>query len=119
MTGTSSDRGRAGGYALAASATAITWSVIVALHRASLVEPDLPLLAGVLAEANAYLGGDSGISHLAAAAGTPSVILYPQATQARWAPWSRRAIALPADDDPTAAAWAALQLCVRLRGRAA
>ena len=88
-------------------------------NRASLVEPDLPLLAGVLAQASAYLGGDSGISHLAAAAGTPSVILYPEATRARWAPWSSRAIALPADDDPTAAARAALQLCVRLRGRAA
>jgi ADP-heptose:LPS heptosyltransferase len=87
--------------------------------RASLVDPDLPLLTGVLAEASAYLGGDSGISHLAAAAGTPSVILYPEATRARWTPWNRRAVALPADDDPTAAARAALQLCVRLRGRAA
>jgi len=88
-------------------------------NRASLVEPDLPLLAGVFAQASAYLGGDSGISHLATAAGTPAVILYPEATRARWAPWSSRAIALPADDDPTAAARAALQLCLRLRGRAA
>ena len=91
----------------------------VAPDRASLVEPDLPLLAGVLAEASAYLGGDSGISHLAAAVGVPAVILFPESTRARWAPWSARAIALPAEDEPTAAARAALQLCVRLRGRAA
>jgi lipopolysaccharide heptosyltransferase III len=91
----------------------------VAPDRASLVEPDLPLLVGVFAGASAYLGGDSGVSHLAAAAGTPSVILYPEATRAGWAPWSPRAIALPADDDATAAARAALQLSVRLRGRAA
>jgi len=87
--------------------------------RARLVEPDLPLLAGVLAEAGAYLGGDSGVSHLAAAAGTPAVILFPDATRARWAPWGRRAIALPADDHTAAAAWAAVELSVRLRDRAA
>ena len=34
-----------------------------------LVEPPLPVLAGVLAIARAYLGGDSGVSHLAAAVG--------------------------------------------------
>jgi len=91
----------------------------VARDRASLIEPDLPLLAGVLAEASAYLGGDSGTSHLAAAVGVPAVILYPEATRARWAPWSARAIGLPAEDEPTAAARAALQLCIRLRDRAA
>ena len=87
--------------------------------RVRLVEPDLPLLAGVLAGAGAYLGGDSGISHLAAAVGTPAVILFPDATRTQWAPWSRRALALPADDDAAAAARAAVELSVRLRDRAA
>jgi ADP-heptose:LPS heptosyltransferase len=59
-----------------------------------LVEPDLPLLAGVLARAAAYLGGDSGVSHLAAAVGAPAVILFPAATRERWAPWSPTATAL-------------------------
>lgn len=53
-----------------------------------LVEPELPALAVTLAGARAYLGGDSGISHLAAAVGAPSVILFPPAHLPRWIPWS-------------------------------
>jgi heptosyltransferase III len=53
-----------------------------------LVEPELPELAAVLAGARVYLGGDSGISHLAATVGAPSVILFPPATRRRWGPWS-------------------------------
>ena len=56
-----------------------------------LVEPSLAVLAGVLAIARAYLGGDSGVSHLAAAVGAPAVMLFPAATLAAWAPWSRSA----------------------------
>jgi len=54
----------------------------------TLVSPPLPVLAGVLSMAQAYLGGDSGVSHLAAAVGAPAVILFPAATRRRWAPWS-------------------------------
>jgi ADP-heptose:LPS heptosyltransferase len=53
-----------------------------------LVEPELPALAVVLGRARAYLGGDSGISHLAAAVGAPSVIVFPPAHLPRWTPWS-------------------------------
>jgi hypothetical protein len=53
-----------------------------------LVEPELPALAVALAGSRAYLGGDSGISHLAAAVGAPSVILFPPAHLPRWTPWS-------------------------------
>lgn len=53
-----------------------------------LVEPDLPALAAALAGARAYLGGDSGVSHLAAAMGAPGVILFPPAHLPRWTPWS-------------------------------
>jgi heptosyltransferase-3 len=59
---------------------------------AVLREPDLPRLAAVLGAAAAYLGGDSGVSHLAAAVGVPSVILFPPATFRRWTPWSPTAI---------------------------
>ena len=44
------------------------------------MSPPLPVLAGVLSMAQAYLGGDSGVSHLAAAVGAPAVILFPAAT---------------------------------------
>ncbi len=59
-----------------------------------LIEPPLHLLAGILQEASAYLGGDSGVSHLAAAVGAPAVILFPPATRERWAPWSPTAFPL-------------------------
>jgi glycosyl transferase family 9 (putative heptosyltransferase) len=58
------------------------------------LEPPLSLLAGVLREAGAYLGADSGVSHLAAAAGAPAVILFAPATRDRWAPWSPTALPL-------------------------
>lgn len=70
-----------------------------------LVEPDLPTLAAVLAAARAYLGGDSGVSHLAAAMGAPSVILFPPATRRRWAPWSPTAVPLTMTDAPEEVAW--------------
>lgn len=74
-----------------------------AAGRARLIAPELEPLAAVLAGARAYLGGDSGISQLAAAAGAAAVILYPEATFARWAPWGPRARALRASDTADAA----------------
>ena len=61
---------------------------LLAGHATALIEPELPRLAAVLGTARAYLGGDSGVSHLAAAVGAPSVILFPPATRRRWQPWS-------------------------------
>ena len=61
---------------------------LLAGHGSALIEPELPKLAAVLGTARAYLGGDSGVSHLAAAVGAPSVILFPPATRRRWQPWS-------------------------------
>ena len=52
----------------------------------------LPLvdLAGALAQATAYVGNDSGVSHLAATVGRPSVILFGEQRIA-WRPWSASA----------------------------
>ncbi len=61
---------------------------ILDVRTLRLVEPELPLLAAVLGRAAAFLGGDSGVSHLAAAVGAPAVILFPARTRERWAPWS-------------------------------
>ena len=58
----------------------------------ALLEPELPRLAAVLGGARAYLGGDSGVSHLAATVGAPSVVLFPPTTRRRWAPWSPTAV---------------------------
>jgi ADP-heptose:LPS heptosyltransferase len=55
-----------------------------------LVEPPLPLLAGALGHAAIYVGNDSGISHLAAAVGVPSVVLFTEAALG-WRPWASTA----------------------------
>ncbi len=49
---------------------------------------DLPLveLAGALAAASLYVGNDSGVSHLAAAAGCPTVAVFGPTDPATWAP---------------------------------
>ncbi len=51
-----------------------------------LTNPSLPVLAGALAQATVYLGNDSGVSHLAAALGVPSLILF-DARHLAWRPW--------------------------------
>ena len=49
--------------------------------------PALPTLAGALHLAAAFVGNDSGVSHLAASVGTPAVILFAEANLA-WRPWA-------------------------------
>ena len=46
----------------------------------------LPALAAELAGAGLYLGHDTGISHLAAAAGAPSLLLFGPTDPGQWAP---------------------------------
>jgi len=72
---------------------------LLASHATALIEPELPQLAVVLGTARAYLGGDSGVSHLAAAVGAPSVILFPPATRRRWQPWSPTARSIEMTDE--------------------
>jgi ADP-heptose:LPS heptosyltransferase len=52
---------------------------------------NLPLktVAGVLQRCDAYLGNDSGVSHLAAALGVPSVVLFGPTLPENWAPSGR------------------------------
>ena len=50
---------------------------------------DLYELAGWLATAHAYIGNDSGITHLAAAVGTPVVALFGPTDPRMWAPRGR------------------------------
>ena len=64
------------------------------------MEPELPALAAALASARAYLGGDSGVSHLAAAVGAPSVILLPPARLPCWTPRSPTARPIAASGGP-------------------
>ncbi len=52
----------------------------------TLTDLSLEQLGGVLASAGAYVGNDSGPSHLAAALGTPTVALFGPTNPAVWAP---------------------------------
>ena len=46
----------------------------------------LPLLAGVLSRMELFLGHDSGVTHLSALLGVPTVALFGSTSPARWAP---------------------------------
>jgi hypothetical protein len=60
----------------------------------------LPLrhLGALLARAGAYVGNDSGVSHLAAAWGAPTVALFGPTDPAVWSPVGARVVALRAED---------------------
>jgi len=51
--------------------------------------PAFATLAGVLADAGAYVGNDSGVSHLAAAVGAPTLALFGPTNPAHFAPLGR------------------------------
>ncbi|MBM3852197.1 MAG: glycosyltransferase family 9 protein [Verrucomicrobia bacterium] len=53
---------------------------------ARLINPTLPALAHHLARSRVFLGHDSGISHLAAACGTPCLLLFGPTDPSIWAP---------------------------------
>lgn len=59
----------------------------------TLTNPPLPVLAGALVHARAFVGNDSGISHLAAAVGAPSLVLFTSGMRA-WEPWAATATSL-------------------------
>lgn len=60
----------------------------------------LPVLAAVFSRCTLYLGNDSGISHLAAAAGAPCVLVFGPTDPAVWAPRNPgvRVVAAPGGD---------------------
>ncbi len=63
-----------------------------------------PLLAAAwLARADLYIGNDSGLTHLAAAAGAPTLALFGPGLPARYRPWGPCATYLIAHDDPNRA----------------
>lgn len=59
----------------------------------------LPHLGAVLAKCDLFLGHDSGISHLAAAAGVPCVLLFGPTDPAFWAPANPRVKVLRAPEE--------------------
>jgi heptosyltransferase-3 len=48
----------------------------------------LPEVTALAARSRLFVGNDSGIAHIAAAAGTPSVVVFGSSNVAHWRPWS-------------------------------
>jgi ADP-heptose:LPS heptosyltransferase len=55
-------------------------------------QPPLLGLAGLLASSRLYLGNDSGVTHLAAACGTPVVAIFKKAFELQWSPYGQTSI---------------------------
>jgi ADP-heptose:LPS heptosyltransferase len=72
--------------------------------------PDLSLreLAALAATARGWVGNDSGPTHLAAAAGTPTVALFGPTDPAVWAPLGPRVTVLAGAGPGAADPWAGL-----------
>ena len=68
-----------------------------------LTDPPLPLLAGALSHATAWLGNDSGPSHLAAGLGVPTLVLF-TAPNLPWSSWSAAARPLVVETETLRAA---------------
>lgn len=71
----------------------------------ALLRPSIDALAHELASVAVYLGNDSGVSHLAAAIGTPSVLVFGPTAPEVWAPASRWVTAVRGDPAVDPASW--------------
>jgi ADP-heptose:LPS heptosyltransferase len=71
---------------------------VVPAPRGAVVASELPLriLGAVLARAGLYVGNDSGVSHLAAAAGAPTLALFGPTAPEIWSPLGPRVLTLRA-----------------------
>jgi heptosyltransferase-3 len=58
---------------------------------------DWAQLTGLLGKARVYIGPDTSVTHLAAAAGCPTVALYGPTDPRLWAPWPARGLDQPWD----------------------
>ncbi len=68
----------------------------------------LPVLASVVSRAWAYVGNDSGVSHLSAAAGSPTVALFGPTSPAIWAPRGPKVHIMSLESNP-ADVWQAIR----------
>jgi predicted lipopolysaccharide heptosyltransferase III len=52
------------------------------------LELSLPEVTALAARSKLFIGNDSGIAHIAAAVGTPSVVVFGSSNTAHWRPWN-------------------------------
>jgi heptosyltransferase-3 len=60
----------------------------------------LPEVTALAARSRIFVGNDSGIAHIAAAVGTPSVVIFGSSNIAAWRPWNRAVAQVVAEELP-------------------
>ena len=60
----------------------------------------LPEVSALASRAQLFVGNDSGIAHIAAAVGTPSVVIFGSSNIAHWRPWHRAAAEVVVEEMP-------------------
>ena len=60
----------------------------------------LPEVTALAARSQVFVGNDSGIAHIAAAVGTPSVVIFGSSNVAHWRPWNRAAAEVVFEEMP-------------------
>jgi ADP-heptose:LPS heptosyltransferase len=84
------------------------------VRAARLCEEDLQVVAHVLSRAAVYVGNDSGISHLASAAGAPTVALFGPTDPGNWAPRGR-SVHILSHSTTAGVVWSTIQSVCRKR----
>lgn len=84
------------GFAPVAIAAPNESEIMAALRDAASVpiaslDLSLPEVAALAARSQIFVGNDSGIAHIAAAVGTPSVVIFGSSNIAHWRPWNKAA----------------------------
>ena len=60
----------------------------------------LPEVSALAARSHIFVGNDSGIAHIAAAVGTPSVVIFGSSNVAHWRPWNTAAAKVVLEEMP-------------------
>ena len=77
--------------AVASKSEAETLAEVVASSRVPIFPFDdlsLPQIAALASKAKLFVGNDSGIAHIAAAVGTPTVVIFGSSNREHWRPWT-------------------------------
>jgi ADP-heptose:LPS heptosyltransferase len=72
--------------------------------------PSITMLAAILAQAQGYIGHDSGVTHLAALLGVPTVAMFGPTDERRWAPRGAQVTAVRGERC-TCMDWDAVRAC--------
>lgn len=72
--------------------------------------PSIAMLAAILAQAQGYIGHDSGVTHLAALLGVPTVAMFGPTDEQRWAPRGAH-VTVVRGGRCTCAGWDAVRAC--------